>query len=119
MKHTLIIGASEKAERYSNRAIKMLCSHNIPVTAIGIKEGQINDVKIITGQPKLQGIHTVSLYINPQIQKQYYDYILSLNPERIIFNPGTENSELAEKAKNAGIEPMEACTLVMLSIGKY
>lgn len=119
MKDTLIIGASEKTERYSNRAVKMLRSHNIPVTAIGIREGQIDDVKIITTKPNLKDIHSVSLYINPQLQKKYYDYILSLKPKRVIFNPGTENPELLEKVKNEGIDPIEACTLVMLSTGSY
>ena len=119
MKGTLVIGVSENTERYSNRAVRMLRSHNIPVTAIGIREGQIDDVKIITTKPNLKDIHSVSLYINPQLQKKYYDYILSLKPKRIIFNPGTENPELLEKVKNEGIDPIEACTLVMLSTGSY
>lgn len=119
IKKTLVIGASENPERYSNMAIKKLQHYHHPVLAVGTKAGKINDVDIQTGMPALQDIDTVTLYINPQIQKKYYNYILSLKPSRIIFNPGTENEELAEKASRQGIEPLEACTLVLLGTGQY
>lgn len=118
-KKTLVLGASTNPSRYSNLAIKRLSGDRHPVVAVGLKEGQVGDVNIQTGQPQVEGIDTVTLYLNPTNQRPYYDYILSLKPKRIIFNPGTENYELEEMARQKGIKPMEACTLVMLSTGQY
>jgi predicted CoA-binding protein len=119
MGKTVVIGASENPERYSNRAVKSLVHHNEPVVAIGLKTGKIGEVEILSGFPKLDDVETVTLYVGPQNQPAWYDYILSLNPKRIIFNPGTENSEFESMCKDAGIETVEACTLVMLSVGNY
>lgn len=118
-KKTLVLGASENPARYSNLAINRLRTNQHPVVAIGKREGKVSDVNIITDHPVLNDIHTVTLYLNEQHQKQYYDYILSLHPKRIIFNPGAENDELAELAAQHGIKPLEACTLVLLSTGQY
>jgi predicted CoA-binding protein len=87
--------------------------------AVGIASCLIEDVEVITTFPLLQDIDTVTLYLNPERQLAYYTAIINLNPRRIIFNPGTENPELIEIAKNNGIEAIEACTLVMLSVGNY
>ena len=118
-KKTVVLGASQNEERYSNMAVKKLVAHNHLVTAIGNKEGIINDIKIIKENPSLNDVDTVTLYLNPENQKPYYDYILSLNPKRIIFNPGTENDELENLAAAKGIKTMEACTLVLLSTNQY
>jgi hypothetical protein len=118
-KKTLVIGASEKEDRYSNMAIKKLRANNHSVVSIGNKEGKVLDVDIIKGRPAFEGIDTVTLYINPKIQQEYYDYILGLHPKRIIFNPGTENIEFETMAEEKGIKTIEACTLVMLSIKNY
>ncbi|MCW3079932.1 CoA-binding protein [Segetibacter sp.] len=118
-KKTLVLGASTNPARYSYLAMNKLSSHKHPVVAIGLREGKVGDVEILTGQPRLEDIDTVTLYLNPTNQKPYYDYILSLKPKRIIFNPGTENDELEEMAMKNGIKPMEACTLVMLGTGQY
>lgn len=118
-KKTVVLGASQNEERYSNLAVKKLVAHNHPVIAIGNKEGIINDIKIIKDNPSLKDVDTVTLYLNPENQKPYYDYILSLNPKRIIFNPGTENDELENLAAAKGIKTMEACTLVLLSTNQY
>ena len=119
MKKTIVIGASENTERYSNRVTRMLHHQNIPVVAIGLKAGEIDGVKIQTGMPKIEEVDTVTLYVGPQHQSPYYDYVLNLKPERVIFNPGTENPEFQEKVKKAGIEVLEACTLTMLTVGNY
>ena len=74
---------------------------------------------IQNGQPDIEGVDTITLYMNPQRQEPLYDYIIGLNPKRIIFNPGTENPVLMKMAKDAGIEPVVACTLVMLATGEY
>ena len=116
---TLVLGASEKAERYSNKAIQMLREHGYPVVAIGLREGQVLDVPIMKEPPKDLSVDTVTLYLNPQNQLPHYQYLLSLNPRRIIFNPGTENPALIELANQKGIETLEACTLVLLSTGQY
>ena len=118
-KKTLVLGASQNPARYSYLAINRLRSKQQPVVAIGKKTGKVEDVEIETGQPALKDVDTVTLYLNAQNQKQYYDYILSLHPKRIIFNPGAENSELEALAEANGIKTMEACTLVLLSTGQY
>jgi len=116
---TLVLGASEKTERYSNKAIRMLREYGYPVVAIGLRKGQVLDVPIMKEPPKDLSVDTVTLYLNPQNQLPHYQYLLSLNPRRIIFNPGTENPALIELANQKGIETLEACTLVLLSTGQY
>jgi len=118
-KRTLVLGASENPARYSNLAIKKLIAHGHEVVAIGKKAGRVEDVEIFTDARPFEGVHTVTLYLSPANQKPYYDYILSLNPKRIIFNPGTENGELERKLSGKETNVMEACTLVMLSTGQY
>ena len=113
------MGASENPSRYSFLAIKSLLTHNHSVVAIGKKAGSVHGIPIITDKQLFTDIDTVTLYLNPSHQKQYYDYILSLNPKRIIFNPGTENNEFASLAKNNGIQVMEACTLVLLATVQF
>ncbi|HRD58179.1 MAG TPA: CoA-binding protein [Ferruginibacter sp.] len=118
-KKTLVLGASENPARYSYLAINKLKQYGHPVIAIGKKAGKVNGISIQTGQPELQNIDTVTLYINPATQQNYYNYILSLKPARIIFNPGTENASLEELAEKSGIKTIEACTLVMLATNQY
>jgi len=118
-KKTLVLGASENPARYSNMAIKRLKSHQHPIIAIGNKPGVVAGIPIGTEKTKMDDIDTVTLYLNPTLQKEYYDYIISLHPKRIIFNPGTENDELAELAFKNNIKPVEACTLVLLTTGQY
>jgi predicted CoA-binding protein len=119
MATTLVIGASTNPERYANKAIRKLLTYGHPVQALSNKAGEVNGVLFQKPFPKLEDIDTVTLYINPLLQKQYYDYLLGLKPRRVIFNPGTENEELETLLHANGIEPIEACTLVMLSIGVY
>jgi predicted CoA-binding protein len=118
-KKTLVLGASTNPSRYSYLAIHKLSAYKHPVVAVGLREGKVGNVDIQTGKPHFEDVDTVTLYMNPTNQKPYYDYILSLKPKRIIFNPGTENDELEEMARHKGIQPLEACTLVLLSIGQY
>lgn len=118
-KKTLVLGASDNTSRYSNIAIKSLRRYGHPVMAIGKKPGQVGDVDIKTDKSEEKDVDTITLYLNPTHQKQYYDYILSLQPKRLIFNPGAENDELYDLARENGIQPVEACTLVMLSTGQY
>jgi predicted CoA-binding protein len=118
-KKTLVLGASDNPSRYSFLAVHRLRSHGHPVVAIGKKTGMIGDVPIEKEKKEWQDVDTVTLYLNPTHQEQYYDYIVSLKPKRIIFNPGAENDELAALAIKNGIKPMEACTLVLLSTNQY
>jgi uncharacterized protein len=118
-KKTLVLGASDNPSRYSNLAIQRLRSYGHQVVAIGRKHTMVNDVVIETEKKNFENIHTVTLYLNASHQKEYYNYILSLKPRRIIFNPGAENHELFDLAKQNNITPLEACTLVMLSTGQY
>ena len=116
---TLVLGASENPDRYSNKAILKLQSKGHEVLAIGKKAGYVNGLEIQTQPVKTDDIETVTLYLNPDHQKPYYDYIISLKPKRIIFNPGAENEELERIAAKEGIDVLESCTLVMLSTGQY
>ena len=118
-KTTLVIGASLKPERYSNIAIKRLRRYKYEVKAFGLKTGKVEDVSIDTELMPYNGIDTVTLYLNPQRQKNYYDYIIGLKPKRIIFNPGTENPEFYNILEQHNIDYEVACTLVLLSTGQY
>ena len=118
-KKTLVLGASDNPSRYSYLAVNRLRSHGHPVVAIGKKNAMVADVLLEKQKKEWNDVDTVTLYLNPTHQKQYYDYILSLKPKRIIFNPGAENNELADLAIKNGITPIEACTLVLLSTNQY
>ena len=118
-KKTLVLGASDNPSRYSYLAVNRLKSHGHPVVAIGKKNSIVAGVPIEKEKKDWKNVDTVTLYLNPTHQQQYYDYILSLKPRRIIFNPGAENDELADLAVKNGIKPMEACTLVLLSTDQY
>jgi predicted CoA-binding protein len=119
MKKTVVLGASDNPSRYSFLAVERLREKGHPVVAVGKREGKINDMLILTGEPLVNDVDTVTLYLNPVLQVAAYDYILGLKPRRVIFNPGTENDELEEILRSKGIEPIEACTLVMLAAGMY
>ncbi|MBI1221388.1 MAG: CoA-binding protein [Bacteroidetes bacterium] len=119
MKNTLIIGASNNPDRYAYRAAHMLKNTGHPIIPFGVKRGEVAGQKILNAFPKDADIDTITLYINPRLQEQYYQQILELHPKRIIFNPGTENDELRDLAEEAGIETEYACTLVLLSSGQY
>ena len=119
MKKTLVLGASQNPARYSWLAVQMLQQYGHEIIAIGRRQGEALGVPIQTGEPKLEDIDTVTLYLGPQNQPPVYDYVLSLKPKRVIFNPGTENPEFEEKLTSEGIEFEEACTLVMLRSGTY
>ena len=119
IKKTLVLGASENPERYSYLAVQKLLSHDHPVIAIGKKEGHVHGINISKDMKIENDIDTVTLYLNPDNQKKYYDFIMNLKPKRIIFNPGTENREFTIMAKNKGIQTLNACTLVMLTTGQY
>ncbi|MGV3560495.1 CoA-binding protein [Larkinella arboricola] len=116
---TLVIGASENPERYANRAANRLVQQGYEVELLGLRSGSIRNNTIRTGQPDLADIDTVTLYVSAKNQTNLYDYIKKLKPRRVIFNPGTENPAFQKDLQEQGIEPIEACTLVMLSIGTY
>jgi predicted CoA-binding protein len=118
-KPTLVIGASENPERYSFKAVQDLTRYHHPVWAIGARAGKIGNTSIETTPLTLPAVDTVTLYLSPEKQLPYYDYILSLQPRRLIFNPGTENEDFFNQAKAAGVECLEACTLVLLHTGQY
>ena len=120
-KKTLVLGASLKAERYSNIAIKMLLEYEYPVIALGLRNGIIKNVEILTdlNNATINNIHTVTLYLNAKRQVDYYDFIIDLKPKRVIFNPGTENWGFMELLNKNKIEYEVACTLVLLRTEQY
>jgi len=119
MKKTLVIGASENPDRYSYKAIHALISHQHDVVAIGLRKGKVAGVSFDSEKKVFEDIDTITLYVGPKNQTEYYNYILNLKPQRVIFNPGTENPELITKLEAAGIYPEIACTLVLLATGQY
>lgn len=118
-KKTLVIGASTKPERYSNMAIRKLTNYNHETVAFGMREGEEAGITIDTELKQYKNIDTVTLYLNPERQEQYYDYIIALNPKRVIFNPGTENPEFYGLLTENNIDFEVACTLVLLSTNQY
>ncbi|MCF8362326.1 MAG: CoA-binding protein [Prolixibacteraceae bacterium] len=119
MKRTLILGASTKPERYSYKAAQKLLNHGHPIEMIGRKEDVLFDNTIKAEKIKIDNLHTVTLYLSPRFQAEYYDYILGLNPKRVIFNPGTENPEFQQMLSDNNIEYENACTLVLLATNSY
>jgi predicted CoA-binding protein len=119
MKKTLVIGASENLDRYSYKAILKLRQFGHEVVGVGLKKGQVADVPFGNEKQHFNNIDTVTLYVGPARQKDYYEYIIELKPLRVIFNPGTENEQFETLLKNNNIEPITACTLVMLATGQY
>lgn len=118
-KKTLVLGASLKPERYSNMAINRLVNYNHQTKAFGLRKGEVAGVSIDTELINYDGIDTVTLYLNAKRQTDYYDYIVNLNPKRVIFNPGTENPEFYKMLKENGIDYEVACTLVLLGTNQY
>lgn len=118
-KPTVVIGASPNTDRYSYKATISLQKNGHTVFPVGLRNGNINGLNILTDKPVLENIDTVTLYVGPDNQPFWYDYIFSLKPKRIIFNPGTENPEFEKMATDRGIRTEEACTLVLLSIKQY
>ena len=116
---TLVLGGSLNSFRYSYKAITSLRERGFPVVSIGRKEGLVSDVHIDSALATYEDIHTVSIYLSEENQKKYEEYILSLKPKRIIFNPGAENMKLYQMAESMGVEVMNACTLVLLSLNQY
>jgi hypothetical protein len=119
MKKTVVLGATPDPTRFAFKAAKMLLEYGYEMVPVGIKKGEISGIQILNNQPVLEEVDTVTLYVGPQNQIPLYDYIISLKPKRIIFNPGTENDELMDMAKEHNIESVIGCTLVMLSVGNY
>jgi predicted CoA-binding protein len=113
------LGASDNPERYSYLAVNKLRKFGNDVVAIGRKKTKVADVNIDTEKKEFENVDTVTLYLKPENQKEYYDYILSLHPKRIIFNPGAENQELFDIANSNNIKPLEACTLVLLGTNQF
>lgn len=116
---TLVLGASTHPSRYSFIAINDLLENGHEVVAVGKDDGEVNGVKIIHDFPKDENIDTITMYLNPIRQKDYYEKIIGIKPRRIIFNPGAENPELEKLARRNGIQTENACTLVLLSSGQY
>ncbi|MEO0731963.1 MAG: CoA-binding protein [Bacteroidota bacterium] len=118
-KKTLILGATPNPSRYAYLATQRLAANDHPIVNVGIKQGEVAGQPILNGTPEVAGVDTVTLYVGPKNQPPYYDWLLNLRPRRIIFNPGTENPELARLAREKGIETEVGCTLVMLASGQY
>ena len=115
----MVIGASTNPARYSNLAIKMLLESQQPIIALGLREGMVGDVMITTEKKMFADVDTITLYIGAKRQPEYYDYVVSLKPKRVIFNPGTANPDFQELLQENGIEVLQACTLVLLRTNNY
>ncbi|MBE9585758.1 CoA-binding protein [Mucilaginibacter sp. JRF] len=118
-KKTLILGATPDTGRYAYLAANRLVSHGHSIVNVGLKQGEVAGVAIEKPEQIHHDIDTITLYVGTNNLPPLYNYILETHPQRIIFNPGTENGELRRKAEAQGIETIYACTLVMLSTGQY
>ena len=116
---TLVLGATPNPARYAYKAVHQLLNKNVEVVPMGIKEGVIASIPIVSVNEQQENIHTVSLYVRAARQEEYYDFIINLAPKRVIFNPGTENPQFAQKLNKAEISWENACTLVLLSTNQY
>lgn len=116
---TLVLGASTNPERYSYLAVNRLIDHGHEVVPMGIKKGSVRGIQIENSKVDLKDIDTVTLYLSPKNQEEYYDYLIRIKPRRVIFNPGTINPEFIKKLDKEGIEVVDACTLVMLSANTF
>lgn len=116
---TLVLGASHKPGRYANIAMHLLREHGHEVVPVGRRARSFEDWEIREGKPAVEGVDTVTMYMSAANQSEFEDYILSLKPRRVIFNPGAENPTLAQKLENAGVETEIACTLVLLRTGQF
>lgn len=119
MKKTLVIGASSNPERYAYKAAAKLIDYGHEIELLGLRPDVVFGKTIDTERKQYADIHTVTMYVGPQNQPGYYDYIIGLHPKRVIFNPGTENPEFERRLQQSGIDFEEACTLVLLGIGQY
>lgn len=116
----LVLGASANPDRFSYKAVRSLQDNNFPVIAVGRRDADLGNLKIRKGMPgDIRNVHTITIYMSAKNQKEYYDFIFSLYPKRIIFNPGTTNPELAGASRKKGIEVVDDCMLVMLNKGKF
>jgi predicted CoA-binding protein len=118
-KKTVVLGASTMPDKYAFKAITMLVEKGHSVLAIGQNAGEVAGVKIRTKAIPLSNIDTITLYLNPARQRDYYNYIVEAKPKRVIFNPGTENPELYQLLELNNIKVEVACTLVLLAINRY
>jgi predicted CoA-binding protein len=115
-----VLGASNKPERYSNKAIKMLLEHEHNAIPVNPAQKTIEGITVIPNLEKLpRDVHTITVYVGPDISSAMKESFLALRPKRVIFNPGAENPDLAKHLEAAGIETVEACTLVMLRTGTF
>jgi uncharacterized protein len=119
MSKTVVLGATPDISRYSYKCVKSLIRHGHEAIPVGKDPGKIENIEILTGKPQIEDVHTIALYLSPANQKEYYEYILGLNPSRIIFNPGTNNPELINLAKEEGIKVVVDCALILLNSDSF
>jgi len=119
MSLVMVLGASPNPDRFSYKAVRKLARDNHEVIAIGKRTGMIGEIPVITTQPEISGVHTVTMYLAPYHQGEIFDYVLSLRPKRVIFNPGTESPEFDEFLESYNIEVVHDCTLVMLAGNRF
>lgn len=120
-KKTVIVGSSTNKGRYAWLAAQMLSEYGHPFVPLGIKKGEVlgEEILDIRKRPVIGDVDTITLYLSPVHQKEWYAYLLDLRPARIIFNPGTGNEEFEQLASDRGVEVMQACTLVLLRSNQF
>ncbi|MEJ2589797.1 MAG: CoA-binding protein [Candidatus Thiodiazotropha sp.] len=119
-RHVVVLGASSKPLRYSNQAVRLLLEKGYRVTPVHPRLEIIEGLPVAPGlQAVQQPVDTLTLYVGPERLKPLIDDVLLLKPKRVIFNPGTESTELKSRLEHAGIHWLEACTLVLLRIGTF
>ena len=116
---TVVLGATDNPSRYAYLALHKLLRYGHEVVPVSLKKGEVAGMPILSKDDAVGEVDTVTLYVGTNNLSYWYDYIINLKPRRIIFNPGTENQELENLAREKGIQTVHNCTLVMLSVGSY
>jgi hypothetical protein len=115
-----VLGASDKPERYSHQAVRLLLDHGHQVVPVHPSLSVILDLEVAPDLPSIEGpIDTLTLYVGPAISVALADSIESIQPGRVLFNPGTENPDLENRLRDTGIHTLRACTLVLLRTGQF
>jgi uncharacterized protein len=115
----VILGASTNPNRYSYRATEELVSHDYKVIPVGNKKGELFGISIEDDYPIDKSVDTIGMYLSARNQEFYYEKILTNPPRRVIFNPGTYNTDFEKRLQSKGVETLRSCVLIMLSRGLF
>jgi predicted CoA-binding protein len=116
---TVVMGAVPEPLRYAAMAVERLLNAGHHVVPVGLRGGETHGLSILADVPSSTAVDTVTLYVAPLRLRPHHDRVLGWRPRRVVFNPGTEDSAFEQRLREAGVEVVVGCTLVMLATGQY